>query len=120
MTRRTQPEAAIQRAVFQHLRIRPAPNTVAFDVPNGGYWRSIEAAIMKSMGTMAGVPDLIIIKDGRAYGLELKAPGRKLTPTQIAAHSLLISAGAMVTVADTLDAAIRQLEDWGLLRGTVC
>jgi hypothetical protein len=58
------------------------------------------------LGVRSGTPDLIIIKAGRAYGLELKAPGGTLTPSQIAAHSLLISAGAMVATADKIDAAL--------------
>jgi hypothetical protein len=32
-----QSEAAIQRAVFQHLRTRAVPGVFAFHVPNGGY-----------------------------------------------------------------------------------
>jgi hypothetical protein len=44
--RRARPEDAIQRAVTQHYR----------HVPNGGYRRPIEAAIMKATGTVAGVP----------------------------------------------------------------
>jgi hypothetical protein len=35
--RRAQPEAAIQRAVFVHLRTRGAPGVFAFHPPNGGY-----------------------------------------------------------------------------------
>jgi hypothetical protein len=118
MSRRRQPEAALQKCVFDHLRIRPAPNTFAFHPANGGYRRPIEAKILKGQGVVAGVPDIVAIKDGRTYGLELKAPGGRLSPSQIAAHSLLISAGAMVAVADNIDAALRQLESWKLLRGT--
>jgi hypothetical protein len=115
MTRR-QPEAAIQRAVFEHFKIRSSPGAFAFHVPNGGWRSPIEAKILKSLGVTAGVPDIIIIRDSRTYGLELKAKGGKLTP-QIAAHSLLVSAGAMVAVADNIDAALSQLESWKLLRG---
>jgi hypothetical protein len=73
--RRQQPEAAIQRAVVQHYKLRAAPGTFMFAVPNGGYRRPIEAAIMKATGVIAGVPDTIWINHGRVYGLELKAPG---------------------------------------------
>jgi hypothetical protein len=38
--RRRQLEAAIQRAIFQHLRIRSAPNVFVFHCPNGGYRQS--------------------------------------------------------------------------------
>ena len=117
--RRQQPEAQIQRAVIQHLRLRPAAGVFAFHVPNGGARRPIEAAILKGLGVTAGVPDVIAIKGGRAHCLELKSEGSRLTATQKATHDALRAAGASVAVADNLDAALRQLEEWQLLRGTV-
>jgi hypothetical protein len=56
MRRRQQPEAQLQRAVFQHIKLRLAPHAFAFAVPNGGKRNPIEAAIMKATGTVAGVP----------------------------------------------------------------
>jgi hypothetical protein len=50
---RRRPEDAIQRAVFQHLRARAAPGVFAFHVPNGGYRKPVEAAIMKGLGAVA-------------------------------------------------------------------
>jgi hypothetical protein len=116
--RRSQPEAAIQRAVFQHLRLRPTAGTFAFHVPNGGARRPVEAAIMKGLGVTAGVPDIIVIRNGKAHCLELKAPGGRLTDAQLAAHEALRAAGAEVATADNLDAALKHLQDWLLLRGT--
>jgi hypothetical protein len=115
--RRQQPEAEIQRCLFQHIRLRLAPGAFAFHVPNGGARRPIEAAILKSLGVTAGVPDVIAIKDGRTFALELKAPGRRLTDAQRAAHEALRAAGAEVATADSLDGALGQLQDWQLLRG---
>jgi VRR-NUC domain len=115
--RRQQPEAQIQRAVFQHIRLRLAPGAFAFHVPNGGARRPIEAAILKGLGVTAGVPDVIAIKGGRTFALELKAPGGRLTDAQRAAHEALRAAGAEVAIADSLGAALRQLQDWSLLRG---
>jgi len=69
---RRSPEDAIQRAVVQHYQQRRAPRVFMFSVPNGGYRRAIEAAIMSGTGTVAGVPDMIWIKDGRVHALELK------------------------------------------------
>jgi hypothetical protein len=117
--RRQQPEAQIQRAVIQHLQLRPAAGVFAFHVPNGGARRPIEAAILKSLGVTAGVPDLIIVKDGHTHCLELKSESGRLTAAQKATHDALRAAGASVAVADNLDAALQQLEEWQLLRGTV-
>ena len=36
--------------------------------------------MFKGLGVKAGVPDLILIHDGRTYGLELKADGSGVTP----------------------------------------
>ena len=110
-------EQQIQRAVFAHLRQRSAPGVFAFHVPNGGYRRKIEAAIMKGLGVMPGVPDVIAIKEGRLYALELKAEGGRLTEAQEQTLIDLRAAGAMATHAHGLDQALRVLEGWGLLRG---
>jgi hypothetical protein len=116
---RRRPEAAIQRAVFQHLRARAAPNVFAFHPANGGYRKPIEAAIMKGMGVVAGVPDIIAIHDGRVYALELKAEGGRATPKQQEAIAAMEAAGAFTAIAEGLDRALACLEAWGLLRGHV-
>src|SRR5262245_22009386 len=61
---RSRPESQIQRAEFQHLRARGAPGVFAFHPANGGYRKPVEAAVMKGMGVIAGVPDLIAICQG--------------------------------------------------------
>ena len=115
--RRSRPEDLIQRALFEHLGVRCAPGVYAFHVPNGGARSLIEGAILKGLGVRAGVPDVIAVRDGRTYGLEVKAPGGRLTAAQNAAHAALRAAGAEVAVAYGIDAAIAVCEDWGLLRG---
>jgi hypothetical protein len=110
-------EQAIQRAVFQHFEKRGAPGVFAFHVPNGGYRRLVEAAILKGLGVIPGVPDVIAIKGGRVFALELKAPGGRRSPAQRAALSALERAGASIALAHSLDGALFWLELWGLLRG---
>ncbi len=117
MRRRASPESLIQRAVFQHLRQRGAPNIFFFHVANGGYRRPIEASIMKGLGVRAGVPDVFAVKNGRAYALELKAAGGRLSEAQERALIELRAAGAMATHAHGLDQALRILEGWEILRG---
>jgi len=115
--RRQRPEAAIQRAVFQHLRGRGATGLFAFHVPNGGYRRPTEAAILKGLGVVAGVPDVILIHRGRCYAMELKAEGGRPTETQLATIAAMEAAGAFTAIAQGLDRALAILEAWGLLRG---
>jgi hypothetical protein len=115
--RRARPEDAIQRAITQHYRQRAAAGVFMFAVPNGGYRRPVEAAILKATGTVAGVPDTIWIKNGQAYALELKAEGGKPTPKQVETIAAMQVAGAIAGVAVGLNDALRWLEERGLLRG---
>lgn len=113
------PEQAIQATVVRHLDQRGIKGLVYFHVPNGGKRYGAEGGIFKGQGVKAGVPDIILIHGGNIYALELKAKGRKPTVLQHLFHDRLRAAGAVVAVADGLDAAVRQLEAWRLLRGTV-
>jgi hypothetical protein len=116
--RRARPEQEIQKALFQHLAVRAASTVFAFHPANGGGRSRVEGAILKGMGVKAGVPDIIAIKNGQCYALELKASGGRLTPVQRDAHAALVAAGATVAVAYGIDDALARLEAWGLLRGS--
>lgn len=118
MTAAALSEQQIQRAVFQHIAHRGAPGVFAFHPANGGYRRPVEAKILQGLGVTSGVPDIIAIKDGRTYGLELKRIGGKPTQNQLACLAAMQRAGAETAIAEGLDAAIAQLEQWRLLRGT--
>jgi hypothetical protein len=115
--RRRRPEDAIQRAVFEHLRIRGAEGAFFFAVPNGGFRRPVEAAILSGLGVRAGVPDVIVIHNGRCFAMELKAEGGRATDKQLACIAALREAGAFTCIAEDLDRALACLESWGLLRG---
>lgn len=122
---RSRPEDVIQRAVIQHLRQRGRAGIFFFHVPNGGKRKPIEAAILKGLGVRAGVPDIFVVKPvmvgpmlmGQTYALELKADKGRVSDNQDEAMLALKQAGAFVAVTHGLDAAIKQLEDWQLLRG---
>jgi hypothetical protein len=116
-TRRQLPEQTIQREVFRHLRARAAPGVFAFHPANGGYRKPIEAAILRGLGVVAGVPDVIIIHDGRCFALELKAEGGRATDQQLTTIATLREAGAFTCIAEGLDRALGCLEAWGILRG---
>jgi hypothetical protein len=109
-------EDQIQRACFQHLAWRGVPGLFAFHPANGGWRSPIEARILKGLGVIAGVPDIIIIHATKVYALELKADDGRITDAQLACHERLRTAGARVGVAFGIDGALRQLNEWGLLR----
>ena len=115
--KRARPEDQIQRAVFQHLAVRAATGVFAFHPPNGGWRSRVEAAILKGLGVVAGVPDVIAIHNGRVFAMELKAPGGRATDKQLEAIAAMREAGAFVALAEGLDRALACLEAWGLLRG---
>jgi hypothetical protein len=110
-------EQEIQRAIVEHLSWRAHPDTFCFHVPLGGYRRPTEAAILKSIGTIAGIPDLVCIFEGRCYALELKTERGRVTEVQRVTHERLRRASAEVAVAFGLDHALATLERWRILRG---
>jgi hypothetical protein len=66
-------EQQIQKTIIAHLKHRQAPNVWWCAIPNGDFRRPIEAKILQSQGVRAGAPDLMFVKAGHAYFLELKA-----------------------------------------------
>jgi VRR-NUC domain len=115
--KRRRVEGQLQAAVFQHLAVRATTGTFAFHCPNGGARSPIEAKILKGQGVVPGVPDVIAIRQGEVFAVELKAPGGRLSPAQLECHARLQAAGAKVATAAGIDEAIEQLEQWNLLRG---
>lgn len=110
-------EAAIQRGVVEHLRLCGVPGLVWYHPANGGGRSSkAEAAKLKREGVTPGIPDLMLHHAGRSYGLELKAANGRLSPEQRDMHQRLVAAGVEVAVANGVDAALRQLRNWELLK----
>jgi len=113
---RARPEASLQRAVLAHLSRRGMPGLWYCHIPNGGYRGAIEAAIFKSLGVVAGAPDLLLIFNGRTYALELKTAKGRLSPAQIWTQERMREAGATVATAVGIDEALDILRQWGLLK----
>jgi hypothetical protein len=111
-------ENEIQRAIFKHLRQRPMPRGIRLPSqerrhpPKGQARRD-----QQRLGVVSGVPDVIAIREGRVFGLELKTDFGKVSEEQLNALRAMQEAGAIVAVANGLNAALAKLEEWGLLRG---
>jgi hypothetical protein len=114
MTRRL--EQQLQRAVIDHLRWRAVPQLFWMHYPAGGFRLPLEAKILRGLGTVAGVPDILAVHRGQLFALELKTKHGRLSPTQVAVHGALRDAGAQVATAHGIDEAVAQLSQWGLLR----
>jgi hypothetical protein len=116
--RRRQPEQTIQRALFEHIRMRGVDGLVAIHVPNSGYRSRVEAKILVGLGCeTAGVPDLLLWHAAKAYAVELKSEDGRIADSQIAMLDRLSQARVITAVAYGLGSAVRILEDWNLLRG---
>jgi len=105
--------------VLEHLRWRGAKGLFVFHYPAGGWRSPVEAAIFKSLGVIAGIPDILIIHQGKLYALELKNIGGQTTAAQIETQALMNAAGAVVVTTYGIDAALKWLEAQGLLRPNV-
>jgi hypothetical protein len=112
---RRRPEQSLQRAVIDLIATTAHPYAFTFHVPNGGWRRPTEAKIMKGLGVVPGVPDLIILFGGRAFGLELKAPRGRMSDDQIEVHCWMKRAGAEVATVSSLAQALDVLVGWGVI-----
>jgi len=115
--RRHRPEAAIQRAVCDHLRLRAKPDVVWLHCPNGERRDKITGAKLKRMGVLAGASDLLFWHNGNSFALELKAPGGRLSEAQLEFLVRFNDAGGHTAIAEGIDRALACLEAWNLLRG---
>jgi hypothetical protein len=114
--RRQQPERLIHQALVRHLEWRLLPGTFWWHPATGGKRALITGSLMKSLGSKAGLPDIMIIAFGQVFGIELKADGGRLSAEQRTCHVALREAGATVETADTIDAALDLLTRWRLIR----
>jgi hypothetical protein len=123
------PEEQLHRAVAQYLAFTSLQGGFWFaHVPNGGARTKAEGGILKSMGVRAGVPDLLVIHQGRAFWLEVKAPPKVLSsgrvsqakprtsPEQVETIRALQLAGCEVAVVRSLIEVQALLKMWGIVK----
>ena len=108
-------ELSIHIAVASHLRFRARPGLVWWHTPNGEKREKRDAAKLKAMGTLAGLPDFFFLDNGRLFGLELKRNKGRISPEQRAVSAALERNGATCATAFGLDDALAVLEGWGLI-----
>lgn len=107
-------EDAVQRMLVNNLPFMlPKPHFL-FAVPNGGLRSRAEAAIMKGLGVRAGVHDLILLWDRRAFLMEVKAPAGRLSEAQVITHEHIERTGCPGAVVRGLSDAIAFLRECGI------
>lgn len=93
-------------------------DAMCWHTPNGGGRSVVEGVRFKQAGVRAGIPDLLFLRDGNVFGLELKKPGGVLSPAQREMHPRLLAAGMVAcATVDSLEDAKRVVKGWGL---TLC
>lgn len=116
-TPRAHPEQELQKAIWQHIKLRGNPKTIAYAVPNGELRNKRTSIRLKAQGLVAGVPDLaFVLEDGRAAYLELKVLGNYQSPAQKAFQACCEAIGVPYEVCYTLDKALAILDAWGVLK----
>lgn len=119
MSRRKNPEQQIQIAVFQHIKLRGIAGARFWHTPNGGLRGKREASLLKAMGVMAGVSDVLAFHNGKLFAMEIKAPGGRATKEQLDFIGDLDRQGAFTAIPEGLDASLATLEAWGLIRPAI-
>lgn len=96
-------EDALQRQMADFLT-RCAPADLYWTAVNPIPGKTRRAAgLSKAMGMKAGVPDLVFCYKGSFVGVEVKMPGKYLSPVQRDAHTAITIAGGAVTTVRSLD-----------------
>ena len=109
-------EADLHMAIVGMIAVEAKPGVIAFHTPNGGRRGKAEAGRLKGMGTLAGVPDLILIVDGRCFGLEIKSAAGRLSREQKAMRQRFARAGCEFEVVRSLAETRDVLTRWGAIQ----
>ena len=115
-------ESAIQIQLVEYLELAARSRDFLFwSTPNEGMGSARSGAgigrmvKLKKMGLRSGVADLVFVKDGRTYFLELKRRLGKQSANQLFFEADAIRAGAEYAVAHSFDEAVNVLKAWGIL-----
>jgi hypothetical protein len=117
MRRRGTPEADLQRAVVQALRVALPRSAIlhhsANEVTEPGPRGARRQAILVGMGVHPGFADLVVFCEGRVLFLELKSPKGRLRPAQAAFRDAVLAQGFGWALVRSLDDALGALADHG-------
>jgi hypothetical protein len=72
------------------------------------------AGLRKARGVKAGWPDIILVHQGRFYGLEVKDADGSLSADQRDLHAWLRACKAEVAVVRSIEEAVRAIRAWGI------
>jgi hypothetical protein len=107
-------EHHLQRCVADFLALALPPDAVFCSIPNGGLRDKGTAAKLKAEGLQPGAPDLLIVWQGKPFGVELKTDTGRLSQEQQAFSERWTLAGGVYTVCRTPEAVSGFLDAAGL------
>lgn len=111
--RRGEGEQGLQAAIVELLHaLGVFKRALVFSVPNEGRRTATTAGRLKAMGMLPGVADLVIVRAGRAFFLEVKMPRGRLSPRQKEFRDLCRSRGAPWALVRSVEEARSQTEEW--------
>ena len=113
---RDHPERRLLIAVAEYLAIMAHPNVVWSHFPAGELRTKATAALLTRCGLRPGWPDLILIRDGGVYGLELKTGRVRQSKAQKQVERQFIEAGAIYILCRGWDETIAALEHHDLVK----
>lgn len=109
-------EDTIQKTLARHLRLRARHGVVWFHCPNGGARSARTGALLKAMGVLPGVADMIYLLPGaRVVFHELKATDGEIEPSQAQFAADVRRLGFEHFVSFGLDDALAVAERVGVL-----
>ncbi len=82
-----------------------------FPAGGGGYDRG---KILRRLGLKAGVPDILLVRKSRLYGIELKTDTGRVSAAQVECHAAMRLAGVMIEVVRSLEELESALLCWGI------
>ena len=112
-------EGPIHRAIIELLDYELPPDAIYHHSPNeldmSGPEAARQIAKARGLGTRIGWTDLEIIWQGRFYGVEIKAPGGRVSTPQSETHAAMRRAGALVAVVSSVSEMKEILIQWDIL-----
>lgn len=115
-------EGPMHRQVADVMRLEIAP--AGRVSPEGVVWFSIDMAaysgvapgLRTARGCVAGVPDMIVLYQGRVGWIELKSRDGTLSDPQRSMAATLLLSGCRIGVARDADECLRCLDEWEIPR----
>lgn len=103
-----QEEHRIQCGIVHYLRLN---GILCFAVPNGGARNAVTGAKLKAEGVLAGVSDLIAIRGGRPFFIEVKTAKGRQSDEQEAFQLSVEEQGFEYLIWRSIDDAVRWVQN---------